>query len=120
MDEVNFSFDDYADITDRDTRYDGRAYAFLRCAMERASDGWKRHISGAEVLEEFKELALDQYGPLAYRVLTEWGLACTEDIGEMMTNLCESGRIKADENDSKADFSNGYDFEEEFLGPFKV
>ena len=73
-----------------------------------------------EIMDEFRETALDQFGPLAYRVLTEWGLKSCEDIGEMMFNLAESRRIGKDENDTHESFIGGYDFEEAFLGPYEV
>jgi uncharacterized repeat protein (TIGR04138 family) len=71
-------------------------------------------------MHEFRERALDQYGPLAYTVLTEWGLSNTGDIGEMMLNLVEGHRIRKDEDDNPDDFLNGYDFAEAFQGPFRV
>ena len=57
---------------------------------------------------------------LTYTVLTEWGIHCTEDIGEMMFNLTENHRVRKDENDTPECFANGYDFRETFLGPYQV
>ena len=44
----------------------------------------------------------------------------TEDVGEMMFNLTESGRIAKDEDDTPESFAGGYDFKEAFLGPYEV
>ena len=120
MEEIDFASDTFDDIVARDPRYDGRAYALLTDVVNYLSGEEGKHVSGEEIMEEFKERALDQYGPLTYTVLTEWGLACTEDIGEMMFNLTESGRIHKDENDTPESFSGGYDFKETFLGPYQV
>ena len=120
MEEIDFTSDTYEDIVAKDSRYDGRAYALLMDVVHYLSGEDGKHCSGEDILDEFKERALDQYGPLTYTVLTEWGLQSTEDIGEMMFNLTESGRIQKDENDSPESFTGGYDFKETFLEPYQV
>ena len=120
MDEIDFTSDTFEDIVAKDSRYDARAYALLADVVRFLSGEDCKHCSGEDILEEFKERALDQYGPLTYAVLTEWGLQSTEDIGEMMFNLTESGRIRKDEGDTPESFANGYDFKETFLGPYQV
>ena len=112
MEEIDFKSDAFDDIVAKDSRYDARAYALLMDAIRNRGD--------ADVLEEFKERALDQYGPLTYRVLTEWGVTCTEDVGEMMFNLAEARRIPRDEGGTPESFAGGYDFKEAFLGPYEV
>ncbi len=120
MEEINYSADDFSDIVAKDKRYDARAYALLQAAIHELSGDEGRHCSGQDILEVFRDLALDQFGPLAYTVLTEWGLACTEDIGEMVFNLVESKRIGRDEEDSAESFAGGYDFKEAFLAPYQT
>ena len=120
MEEIDFQSDSFDDIVAKDSRYNARAYALLLDVVHNLSGEDERHVSGEEILDEFRERALDQYGPLTYTVLSEWGLTCTEDIGEMMFNLTESGRIQKDENDSPESFTGGYDFKETFLGPYQI
>ena len=120
MEEIDFTSDTYEDIVAKDSRYDGRAYALLMDVVRYLSGEDGKHCSGEDIMDEFRERALDQYGPLAYTVLTEWGLTCTEDIGEMMFNLTENNRVRKDENDTPESFANGYDFKEAFLGPYQV
>ena len=120
MEEIDFESDDFADITAKDKRYDARAYALLMDVVKYLTGEDGRHCSGEDILDEFKERALDQYGPLAYTVLSEWGLSRTEDIGEMMFNLVDSRRIGRDDNDSADSFAGGYDFRETFLGPYQT
>lgn len=119
MDEIDFTADSFEDIIAKDGRYDARAYALLMdCISYLGKDG--KHMSGEDILEEFKDRALDQYGPLTFRVLTEWGLTATEDIGEMMFNLTEAHRVKKDESDTPESFACGYDFADVFLGPYQI
>ena len=120
MEEIDFGSDAFEDVVAKDSRYDARAYALLMDVVHYLSGEEDRHCSGEDILDEFKERALDQYGPLTYTVLTEWGLHCTEDIGEMMFNLTEANRVLKDENDTPESFVGGYDFKETFLGPYQV
>lgn len=119
MEEIDFTSDAFEDIVAKDPRFNARAYALLMDCVHYLGERGK-HMSGADILDEFKERALDQYGPLAYTVLTEWGLKCTEDIGEMMFNLTEAHRVQRDEGDTADSFADGYDFKETFLGPYQV
>ena len=120
MDELDFNADDFADILSRDSRYNARAYTLLMDCIGYISSTRRGHFTAADVLDEFRERALDQFGPLTYTVLTEWGLSCTEDIGEMMFNLADSSRIKRDDSDSSESFVGGYDFKEAFLAPYQA
>ena len=86
MEEIDFDSDSFEDIVAKDSRFDARAYALLMDVVRR------RKEADFDLLDEFRETALDQYGPMAFTVLTEWGVACTEDIGEMMLNLAEAHR----------------------------
>ena len=119
MEEIDFESDSFQDIVVKDDRYDARAYALLMDVIHFLGEGGK-HMTAEEILEEFKERALDQYGPLTYTVLVEWGVSRCEDIGEMMFNLTEARRVRKDENDTPESFLGGYDFKEAFLGPYGV
>ena len=114
MEEIDFDSDSFEDIVAKDSRYDARAYALLMDAVRR------RKEADFDLLDEFRETALDQYGPMAYTVLTEWGVTCTEDIGEMMFNLAESNRVERESGDTPESFAGRFDFKEEFLGPYDI
>ena len=119
MNEIDFDSDSFDDIVAKDPRYNARAYSLLVDVIRYLGENGK-HMSGADILDEFKETALDQFGPMAYTVLTEWGVSSTEDIGEMMFNLVDAHRIEKDENDTADDFVGGYDFKEAFLDPYEA
>ncbi|MBO5643486.1 MAG: hypothetical protein J6S51_05735 [Kiritimatiellae bacterium] len=118
MQEIDFTKDTFSDILARDRRYDAKAYALLLEAFSIIPGS--TNISYAEILDAFKEVCLTQFGPLAYTVLTEWGLKECIDIGEMMFNLVESGRLAKNDGDNYEDFRNGYSFKEAFIDPFKA
>ncbi len=111
---IDFEADRFTDILEKNDHYHPYAYALLLTAL-RESAVEKRHVSAQELLDTFRELTLDEFGPLSYTVLSAWNVKSCADIGQMMMLLVETGRVKADENDSIDDFADGYNFEDEFL-----
>lgn len=114
-----------AQIVREDPRYDEHAYMFIREALDftiqalnKPSEGPARHVSGKELLEGIRRFALQEYGPLAGRVLSHWGVERCEDFGEMVFNLVNKGILGKTEHDNKADFAGGYDFREAFVAPY--
>ncbi len=112
-------------IRDKDSRYDPEAYLFVREALEftakslrRSGAGKKHHVSGRELSEGARDLALQMFGPLTFKVFQAWGINRTEDFGEIVFNLVEAGELGKTEEDRKEDFADGYDFHEAFAAPF--
>ena len=113
-------------ILDRDARYAPEAYFFLREALDftikllkKPDKGPARHISGAELLDGIRQFALQEFGPLALRVLTHWGIRRCEDFGEIVFNLVDSGVLGKTEEDRREDFAGGYTFDQAFGAPFR-
>jgi len=108
-------------ILARDPRYKAEAYAFVRSCLDytiRRLDK-PRHVSGQELLGGMREFALSEFGPMTQTVLNGWGIQRTEDIGEIVFNMVETGLLGKTEKDSRADFANGYGFDEAFRKPFR-
>jgi len=119
--------DDLAGVLARDPRYSIQAYAFVFEALEYTKNLKQRaqarsrsrdkdsartqHVTGRELCEGARKLALSHYGMMALTVLNLWGLRATSDIGEIVYNLIASGDLKKAPTDSRADFENVYDFE---------
>lgn len=104
--------------------YDSEAWFFLRDGVDRAMaaaaapDGKKRHVSAREICESLRELALEQFGPMALLVLSQWGIYETADFGRMVTALVGEGIFSKTKDDSEKDFEGVYDFDEAFDAPF--
>jgi len=109
------------EILRRDPRYKIEAYAFVRAGLDFTVRrlAKPRHISGQELLEGIREFALAEFGPMTKTTLNNWGIRQTEDIGEIVFNMVETGLLGKTDQDSRADFSNGYDFDEVFRKPFR-
>ncbi|MDZ4288254.1 MAG: Minf_1886 family protein [Prosthecobacter sp.] len=108
----------------KDPRYHPHAYEFVRDALHTAVKHFRsgqedQHVSGQEVLEGVRLHALDEYGPMAFTILSQWGLHQGEDVGNVVYNLIESGYFGRNEGDSLEDFSGGYAFSEAFAKPFE-
>ena len=116
--EIHYETDTFADILAKDARFDSRAYDFVMQVISVASNEAKGHVTGQELLDYFRDIALDVYGPLAYNVFDDWGVHSCEDVGAIVFNLYDSKRIGKTDSDSPADFIGGFDFKDEFLGPY--
>ena len=112
-------------IRSKDGRYAREAYLFVREALDhtqkrlaKTTRGVIRHVTGQELLEGTREYALSQFGPMVMFVLAEWGIHACEDFGEIVFNMVDVGLLAKTDRDSRADFSNGYAFNDVFRKPF--
>jgi uncharacterized repeat protein (TIGR04138 family) len=103
-------------IRERDGRYDADAYLFVIDAVESVllEIPEVRHISGRELCEGIRRLAIGRFGPMAKEVLNFWGARETEDFGHIVFNLVEAGLLLKTEQDRIDDFLDVYDFREAF------
>ena len=110
----------------KDPRFHLDSYIFVLESLDFTSKMLKnqnqstreRHVEGHELLEGIRHFSLQEYGPMAFTVLTRWGIERTEDIGEIVFNLVDAGKLRRTEEDSKSDFENGFDFIDAFVSPF--
>lgn len=119
--------DRIAAIRQRDRRYARNAYFFVLDSLDHtmvhlgrdAYTGEERHIGGRELLEGIRQFAADQFGPMASLVFERWGVQATDDFGEIVFNLVDAGLLSRRAEDSRLDFSGGYDFEDAFDADFR-
>ncbi len=97
-------------------RYTESAYLFLLSALQHTIDRLDepRHINGQELAEGCRNLAIEQFGPMARTVLEYWGIHSTTDMGEVVFALIECRVLIKEDSDSRDDFQNVFDFEEAF------
>jgi len=111
-------------LTVQDPRYHRDAYYFIREALDQAVKLRKRqvgeagHVTGQQICEGAKQVALKAYGPMVATVLDFWGIKRTEDFGEIVWNLIDLGVFGKTETDSRKDFENVYSFQEAFVEPY--
>jgi uncharacterized repeat protein (TIGR04138 family) len=106
----------------KDHRYKPEAYVFVHDALGHtwARLDQRRHITGKELLDGIKDLALKRYGPMALAVLNSWGVRTTDDIGAIVFNLVDAGILSKTEEDRIDDFHAVYDFGEVFVHGYDI
>jgi uncharacterized repeat protein (TIGR04138 family) len=97
-------------------RYDEAAYAFVLSALNHVLRQLPepRHISGRELAEGVRDLALERFGPMARSVLEHWGIEETVDVGDIVFALVEHGVLIKQDEDTRADFVDVFDFDDAF------
>ncbi len=105
-----------AKLREKNPRYTDAAYLFVLSALQYAIERLEepRHISGQELAEGCRDLAMEQFGPMARTVLEHWGIHSTEDMGEIVYALIECRVLIKQDSDSREDFQEVFDFDEAF------
>ena len=116
MTELQFADEVLDQLQERNPRFHARSYLFVLEALHSViqSLGAPRHISGGELTEGVRELAIGRYGLLARTVLEHWGIHETEDVGRVVFAMVEQGILVKQEGDRPEDFADLFDFEEAF------
>ena len=96
--------------------YSETAYLFILSALHYTIESLPepRHISGRELAEGCRELAIDRWGLMARSVLEYWGIRETRDLGAIVFALVECGVLVRQEEDSLDDFDDVFEFEAAF------
>lgn len=124
----HLSFDQaIAKIRSVDSRFSPASYHFIRQSLDHAiqrlgrngPDKRPAHVSGRELLEGFRDLALKEFGPMAKTVLSEWGLLRCSHVGEIVFQLVQHGILGKSETDKPDDFQEIWTFSEAFETPFQ-
>ena len=116
MTELQFADEILDQLQERNPRFHARSYEFVLHALHtviRTLDE-PRHITGNELANGVRELALSRYGPLARTVLEHWGIHETEDVGRVVFAMVEQGILVKEDEDDQQDFTDLFDFEEAF------
>jgi uncharacterized repeat protein (TIGR04138 family) len=103
-------------LRDRYPRYDEAAYVFVLSALNYVLRQLPepRHISGRELAEGVRDLAIERFGPMARSVLEHWGIHETVDVGDIVFALVEHGVLIKQDEDTRTDFMDVFDFDDAF------
>jgi uncharacterized repeat protein (TIGR04138 family) len=125
------------EVVRRDPRYTYEAYEFVFLALEftqnqldrktqedaegeSEGEGDSHHVSGPELLDGIRELALRDFGLMARTVFRHWGINKTDDFGNIVFNLIEANLMSKTEGDDPRDFCDVYDLDRALVHEFHI
>jgi uncharacterized repeat protein (TIGR04138 family) len=123
-----------AELVRRDPRYAYEAYEFVFNALAhtqkllgravpddpKAEPGPDHHVTGGELLQGVRDLALREFGLMARTVFHLWGIDRTDDVGEIIFNLVEANLMSKTPSDSRQDFHNVYDLDQVLVRDYRI
>jgi uncharacterized repeat protein (TIGR04138 family) len=122
-----------AKVVEHDSRFTYEAYEFLFAALtytqsqlgrtprdDEVPAGPQYHVSGRELVEGIRSLAVREFGLMAKIVFRMWGIRNTGDFGDIVFNLIEEGLMSKSDDDSRADFQDVYDLDQGLLQEFRI
>lgn len=100
----------------RENRFHEHAYLFVLSALEYCQTRLpeRRHLTGPELLDGCRALAIERYGVLARTVLAYWGVTTTVDFGDIVFTLVDLGLLQSQPSDTREEFMDVFDFEDAF------
>ena len=125
-------YSELEEVVRRDPRYAYEAYEFVFAALthtqrilgrlppQEATGEQDYHVSGPQLLEGVRDLALREYGLMARTVFRMWGIDHTSDFGEIVFNLVEANLMSKTAQDSRRDFHAVYDLDEALERGYRI
>jgi uncharacterized repeat protein (TIGR04138 family) len=100
----------------REPRFHENAFLFVLAALEQCQQrlGERRHITGRELAETCRDLALDRFGVMARLVLDHWGIRESVHFGDIVFALVDLGMLIKQPQDQREDFADAFDFSRVF------
>lgn len=116
MTDLQFADEVLDRLQERNPRFHAHSYIFVLQALHRVIHSLEapRHVTGRELAEGVRGLALERFGPIARTVLEHWGIHDTDDVGRVVFAMVEQGILIKQEEDQVEDFTDVFDFEEAF------
>ncbi len=79
-----------------------------------------RHVTGRQLCETLREIAIARWGMMASTVLRAWGIKSTRDFGRLVFAFVDAGHWQKQPTDSIEDFTDVYSFREAFDHNYRI
>jgi uncharacterized repeat protein (TIGR04138 family) len=79
-----------------------------------------RHVSGQQLCEGLRAVALNRWGMLARTVLRRWNVTSTLDFGRIVFALINAEQMQKTDDDTLDDFRGIYDFKTAFETSYQI
>ena len=110
------------------TPYPPEAFAFVREGLHLAATqahgpeaeltnpalAGKRHVSGQQLCEALRNLAIRRWGLMAKTVMHNWHIHSTLDFGKIVYAMIDNQLMQKTDRDSLEDFRDTFDFNQAF------
>lgn len=83
-------------------------------------DRLNRHVTGQQLCQVIRDVALERWGLMARGVLSRWGVTSTADLGQIVFALVNNGWLQKQPSDSIDDFDDVFTFAEAFDRSYKI
>ena len=126
-------YSELEEVVHRDPRYAYEAYEFVYAALAHtqklldlppsgAADAEQQvqHVTGRQLLEGIRDLALKEFGLMARTVFRLWGINRTSDFGEIVFNLVAAQLMSKTDEDTLADFRDVYDLDQALVHNYRI
>ncbi len=112
----------------RSSTYHPNAFKFVYSALRFTQEQLGRdrrsevtgHISGPELLDGIRRLAIQHFGILSISVFKSWGVTSTDDFGHIVFEMIEAGEMRRTPHDQLTDFFGVYDFSKVFCEDYTL
>jgi uncharacterized repeat protein (TIGR04138 family) len=120
------------EVVRRDPRYSYEAYEFVFAALAytqrllgrvppaEATGEQDYHVTGRQLLEGVRDLALREYGLMARTVFRMWGINNTSDFGEIVFNLVAANLMSKTDEDNREDFRDVFDLDQVLVRDYRI
>ena len=120
------------ELVRRDARFPCEAYEFVFAALAHTQEmlgrvpppegpaGQDYHVSGPQLVEGVRDLALREFGLMARTVFRLWGINRTDDFGDIVFNLIEGGLMSKTDRDNRADFHDLFDLDQALVRDYRI
>ncbi len=120
------------ELVRRNPRYPCEAYEFTFAALAHTQEmlgrvpppegpaGQDYHVSGPQLLEGVRDLALREFGLMARTVFRMWGIDRTDDFGVIVFNLIEGGLMSKTDHDTRDDFHDLFDLDQTLVRDYRI
>jgi uncharacterized repeat protein (TIGR04138 family) len=98
----------------------GLTYTVQKIHAAQTDPSVSRHVSGRDLSEGLRELALKQWGLMAQTVLARWNITSTMDFGRIVFAMVEHDLLQKTEEDRVEDFRHVYDFSTAFEKNYRI
>lgn len=120
------------EVVQKDGRYPYEAYEFLFQGLAHTQETLgkqqasaanveeRHHVSGPQLLEGIRSLALREFGLMARTVFKMWGINKTDDFGHIVFNLVEGELMSKTDDDDLTDFHEVFDLDQALLEGYRI